>query len=67
MSYNDRKIDITQFLDEQGPSNNNDNSTTENKTEETEVNGTDENSVTSESTTIDGTEDGFVTVTNPEE
>ncbi len=62
MNANDRKINITEFLDEQGPSNNSNNSTNENKTNET----TDQTQ-TGSSTEGTSSDDGFVTVTNPEE
>ena len=63
MNANDRKINITEFLDEQGPSNNSgNNSTNENKTNET----TDQTQ-TDSSTEGTSSDDGFVTVTNPEE
>lgn len=63
MNANDRKINITEFLDEQGPSNNSgNNSTNENKTNET----TDQ-AQTDSSTEGTSSDDGFVTVTNPEE
>ena len=63
MNANDRKINITEFLDEQGPSNNSgNNSTNENKTNET----TDQTQ-TDSSTEGTSSDDGFVTVTNSEE
>ena len=60
---NDRKINITEFLDEQGPSNNN-NSTTENKIDENSTSETTDQTQTGETSSTD---DGFVTVTNTEE
>lgn len=64
MNANDRKINITEFLDEQGPSNNNNNSTTENKTDENSTSETTDQTQTGETSSTD---DGFVTVTNTEE
>lgn len=64
MNANDRKINITEFLDEQGPSNNSNNSTTENKTDENSTSETTDQTQTGETSSTD---DGFVTVTNTEE
>lgn len=64
MNANDRKINITEFLDEQGPSNNSNNSTTENKIDENSTSETTDQTQTGETSSTD---DGFVTVTNTEE
>lgn len=70
MTVNDRKINITEFLDEQGPSNNTDNTNNQNNTDKNSTNETTNETATNRSdvTTIDETvstqdDDGFVTVT----
>ena len=71
MTVNDRKINITEFLDEQGPSNNTDNTNNQNNTDKNSTNETATNETAtnrSDVTTIDETvstqdDDGFVTVT----